>query len=566
MQITNLNNFLIKKAIRDKISWFLFFGVIAYICFYKLWLNAVVPFTVTMFYPADQTWFFLNARNITQGKWLGEVYNHYTLIKGPVYSIFLSMVANLGISPKLAIDVIYISASLTFLKALCCALNNKIAISIGFLLVIMNPITASEYWAEPLRGNLYLSLVLVYLSTLMILIVKSYQSPEKLQIKWALLCGLSLALAWNTREESIWMLSGLFPFLLILIWRLSHRNHRLSPFTSLVIILLIPVFLWQYIAGLNEEKYGFKGVSEFKGTQFARAANAIYSLNTDSGQPYIYLSNTVIDKLNTIGASTQRLAKAMLKEDGVTFKKKVAPKGSHSGWAIRSAMAKDGYYKDFHSTELAYQKIADEIEAYCQTHSGACRKTYIPGILIKQDAVKNLSANIHKGLKKATNFVHFPPSLAVEKRKRGSRRFQYLVNRFFNIHTDFDENYELSSEISKIELYRKNKLRNFYKQYKNEFLNVLLLSILICLITTIFLKSWQSRMIGILMIGSFSASFAIYILLTTFVLGDLPRALISSSIPMLCFAAYYLGLGIQMIIDYLYKTLIMQFNKFQEVS
>ena len=566
MQITNLNNFLIEKAIRDKISWFLFFSVITYICFYKLWLNAVVPFTVTMSYSADQTWFFLNARSITQGKWLGEVYNHYTLIKGPVYSIFLSMVANLGISPKLAIDVIYIAASLTFLKALCCALNNKIAISIGFLLVIMNPITASEYWAEPLRSNLYLSLVLIYLSTLMVLIIKSYQSPEKLQIKWALLCGFSLALAWNTREESIWMLSGLFPLLLILIWRFSHRNHRLSPFISLMIILLIPIFLWQYIAGINEEKYGFKGVSEFKGTQFARAANAIYSLNTDNGKPYIYLSTTVVDKLNTIGPSTQRLAKALLNDDGVTFKKKFAPKGSHSSWAIRSAMAKDGYYKDFHNTELAYQKIADEIEAYCQTNSGACRKTYIPGILIKQDAVKNLSANIHKGLKKATNFVHFPPSLAVEKRKRGDRQFQYLVNRFFNIHTDFDENYELSSEISKIELYRKNKLRNFYKQYKNEFLNVLLLSILICLITTIFLNSWQSKMIGILMIGSFSASFAIYILLTTFVLGDLPRALISSSIPMLCFSAYYLGLGIQITTDCLGKVIIMQFKKIQEAS
>ncbi|MGH1541020.1 MAG: hypothetical protein ACRBHB_11405 [Arenicella sp.] len=533
-----------------KLSTTVFWSFISIACLYKLWLSSVVPFTVTMSYPGDQTWFFKNALSISSGKWLGESYNHYTLIKGPVYSLFLSAVSNLGISPKLAIDMLYVFASLTFLLALRISLNNKFAIALGFVLVLGNPITFSDFWAEPLRINIYTPLVLIYLSSLIALLAFAYEKPDKLPVHWMLLCGASLALAWNTREESIWMLSSLGPLMLITLWRIWQKKHLTMLLLSWAIIISIPTATWHYLAGINETHYGFKGISEFKGTQFVRAANALYSLNTaDDDKPYHYLSQTTIDKLNAISTRTRRLAKAMLKDDGITFKKKSAALGSHSSWAIRSAMAKDGYYKNFAETELAYQKIAKDIEDYCQQNADNCRKTYIPGLLLKPEGFKRIDDNLIRGLQKLIRFQHFPPALSLEKRKRGDRKFQYLVNRFFNMHTDFNSEYERLSDITKTETQRKNMLKKIHQRYQNDYFPLLTLTIIIAILTVLLNKQWQPKMIGLMLLGSFAGSFGIYLLIISFVAHDLARAIVSSSIPMLCFSAYFLGLGVQSILN-----------------
>jgi len=534
------------KCAHYKVSKYLFWFFIIFACLYKLWLSAVIPFTVTMLYPIDQTWFVKTALSISTGNWVAETYNHYTLTKGPVYSIFLAASSQLGISPKLAIDALYVLASLSFLQALRITIHNKIALCLGFILVLANPITFSEFWAEPLRTNLYIPLVLFYLSALVALLSHHYKKTNKPPIAWMFLAGVSLALAWNTREESIWMLSGLFPLSLIIVYQLKIKENRLTPILSWLIIIIIPILVWHYLANINHERYGFRGISEFKNTQFIRAINAIYSLNTEPGA-YLYLSNVTVDKMNLISDNTRRLNKAMLREDGITFKKRNAVSGSLSSWAIRSAMHKDGYYQDFQTTEKAYKAIAEDIEAYCLTNQGACRKNYISGLLMKQEAFKNLDDNIIKGFSALTQFKNFPPALDLANRlhDRGDTKFRYMVGRLFKLHTDFNEDYEKPIQLYKAEKSPKKRVLKIHQKYQKYYYRLLLLSLLIALLITIFSQQWLPKMVGLLMLCSFAASFAIYILISTFAVSNFSRALITCSVPMLCFSAYFITFGIQ---------------------
>ena len=156
----NLLSIFTRYSVLNIQNW-LFCCFITIACFYKLWLSSVVAFTVPMRYPIDGTWFVRKAKSISEGHWMGETFDHYTLIKGPAYSMLLSIVSSLGISPKLAIDSIYILACLVFLKSLSLVIKNRLSLLIGFSLLLFNPITFSEFWTQPIRINFYASLVLI---------------------------------------------------------------------------------------------------------------------------------------------------------------------------------------------------------------------------------------------------------------------------------------------------------------------------------------------------------------------------------------------------------------------
>ena len=62
-----------------------------------------MPFRVPFAKPHDETWFFVRSLYLLGGDWMGEAYSHRTNMKGPMYSIFMASLSQLGISFKLAI-------------------------------------------------------------------------------------------------------------------------------------------------------------------------------------------------------------------------------------------------------------------------------------------------------------------------------------------------------------------------------------------------------------------------------------------------------------------------------
>jgi len=468
--ITDFHIQKLKKATNTLIG-ILFWLIIIYLCYYKLWLSSAVPFTAPQFNPHDQTWFFKAARSININDWLVE-YNHFTLIKGPVYSMFMSVTSDLGMNFKFAINFTYIVACIVFLFSLKTFVTNKLALIIAFAILIVNPVTFSDVWTQPMRENLYISLVLIYLSSIVALISLSIQNTNKKPILiWGLFACTSFALAWNTREESIWLIPCLIPLILITIFQLytSKKSQLIIP---LIIIVGATYTFSHHLASKNKKQFGIDVVTEFKGTQFMRAFNAIISLNTEiHDDPYIYLSNTSIKKLKSISSNTNNLILPLLEKDQLTLTGPHIRYGAFTSWAIRDAMHYNGYYRDAQRTENAYKEIADDIENYCSKNIKECRKIHLSGILIKDEFISNIKKSTIKSIEKVTDFSFTPPSLDLLKttntgvRRRGADEHQYIANRFLHLDTQYNAEYEEKHKLNIIEHYRKKKINKLHKQY-----------------------------------------------------------------------------------------------------
>jgi len=529
----------------------LFWFIISYLCCYKLWLSSVVPFTVPQFNPHDQTWFFNTARSINTNDWLVE-YNHFTLIKGPVYSMFMSVTSDLGINFKFAINLTYVLSCISFLFALKTFIANRLALLVAFTLLIANPVTFSDVWTQPMRENLYISLILVYLSSIIALISLSIQNDNKKAIYvWSLFASITLALAWNTREESIWLIPCLIPLIIVALFQLFTLRT-----TQLILPILTIIFssytFTSYLASKNSKQFGINVVSEFKGTQYIRAFNAIISLNTEINKdPYLYLSNTSIKKLKSISEATNKVITPLLKEDELTLVGPHIKYGAFTSWAIRDSMYYNGYYRNAQKTENAYKEIADDIENYCSNNAGECRKIYLSGMLIKGELIQNIIPSAIKAIEKITNFSYTPPSLDqlrttnTRARLRGAEEHQSLVNRFLHIDTQYNAEMEEKHKLEIIERYRKKKINKLHKQYSQNIGLLFILTISIFLIFSLVYRDPIQILIGLLLIGSFTASISIFIILETFVINDFGRALLSPTIPMLVFISSFLAIGIQ---------------------
>lgn len=539
--------YFISRQIINQAGTILFWSGVVYFCLYKLWLVSVLQFTVPMFYPHDHTWFFKKALSINFGQWFGE-YNHYTLIKGPIYSLFLSSLSSLGISPKLAIDGLYVLASLIFLLALRNVLKSRVGVLMGFVLVLCNPITFSSLWSYPLRMNLYVPLILIYLSSVLALVSNSYKNPEKVSIGWGLLCAISLALAWNTREESIWLISGLFPYSFITIWQIWKKQSPMPALIVLLLIITIPWLTWNQLANVNQDRYGYKGTVDVLAPQFLRASNAIYSLNTGN-QRHIYMNQETREKMEHISPNTQRLISKLVYEDGSYSKYRTNSHGGSAAWRIRSGMNKNGYYASFKESEEAYKQIADDIESYCQLDDNNCRKIYIDGMLVKPNHFKYMVGHAIFGIKDMVKFNSFPPTHRSGYRRRGDAKFQYVVNRFFNINTSLDSSIDNQQNIAKIERKRKEKLDMIYRNYQQYMGYIIIFSIGVFIFTLFRKNQWPVKMTGLTLISAYAGGFGIYVLVSTFAVPHLDRLLVSAFIPLLCFTGFFLALAVQLVLS-----------------
>jgi len=530
----------------------LFWIVIAYLSVYKLWMVSAMPFFIPMFSPEDGTWFFKKALSISTGEWFGTEYGPHTLIKLPMYPLYLAGIAELGIHPKLANDLLYIGSSLIFVLSIRNVLYSRLAIIFAFVIVLFNPLTLSDYWITLLRLNLFIPLVLVYLSSLIALIAQSTRKQPTFSIYWLLTCASSLTLAWYTREEAVWMLSGFAPLILISLFSLPKKQLRIRLFTFWVVIILAPFTLGQYFSSINQDRYGFNGVIDTRAPEFNRALNAIFSLNTADNDSYNYMTFETRDKLETISQSTYRLISPLIdRENGNYSNLGSGIGGSYASWAIRSSMASNGYYSDPESTEAEYKKIADDIEIYCRNDPGACQKTYVSGVLVKPVSVNRFIERVKKGGLKLLNISYIVPAdrtnelqYKLAKTIRGDTLYRYTASRYFNANMSWDADWDQRNNMPYIERNKNKKIKSFFRNYQEMFYIWFFIA-LFSFAISVFMKGTGQALLGLMFFGLFGGSYSVYLLVTLFAVPNLDRLLAISSISLISFTALYFALFIQ---------------------
>ena len=516
--------------------------VISGFCILKLWLVAILPYFVPMYGTHDSTWFYLKAISIQSGQWMGEVFDHFTLIKGPVFPFFLSMLSEAGLSPKLVSDTTYILACVIFYMALRNCRVSRIWALLGFVLVLFNPVTSSELVTIPLRLSLYMPLMIIYLACVVVMIHQLANMESQLTWRWSLGAALTLGIAWHTREESIWMIPALIPVVFLVIRRLISSGMNLRLFLVWIPFFLVPGVLSHLIVEKNIEAYNFDGRIEFLSPGFARVQNAIYSLNTGEDEDFEYLNAEVRDKMKAISENTRNVIQPLLDTKGEYKSIGKSVRGDFAAWAIRDAVALLGHYESPSKAEAFYNLLADDIEEYCAQNDGNCRTMYLPGMLIKQTSLRAAPKNLVNSFVSLVTFENYNPADITGKYILLDSAFRYSVARTFGVHTGFvPEDETLLPRLDSIDI-RYQILKSLHSIYQKGFWLLVLAGFLVYLKLVFKKKIDESQMAAISLSFGFAACFGIYLIVTTFVLPGFLRLLSVSTVPLLCLVAYVLAI------------------------
>ncbi len=333
----------------------------------RLWLVEAQDFLAT-YTPHDDYLFVRLAQHLLSGAWFGP-YNHLTLVKGPVYPLFIAVAHHTGMPLLFVQHLLYSGVCVLAVVAVRPLLKARWLFMVIFLLLLLNPFGYSyPGTGRAFRFGLSMPLVLALFACMGGLLLRaSYSFRSKLL--WSVAVGLFFSLLWYTREEGIWLLPsfGLFALYFLVI------NNEMSwgnVLKRLVFLLPIPIIFISFTAtftSLNQKHYGVPCIIELKSPEFQSALGGLMNINVKKSKRYI-----------PVGRENQKAAYAV----SPTFKQlkpyfDEGAKGaqlppSYYIWVFRSMVRKSGNADSLPEALAFYRKMGEEIGAACEAGTIPC--------------------------------------------------------------------------------------------------------------------------------------------------------------------------------------------------
>ncbi len=318
----------------------------------------------------DDAWFVKSFLSIKEGGWFGG-YNEMTLIKGPLFSLFLYIVHLSHFSYPFCLALFKIFSILYLTKVFSKTLKNTYYQIIFFVVLLF---FSNEFSHRIIRDDFnvtFLTIIFAFLAQT--LFTNNFNYLRLLNL------GILVGCFTLIREDGA---TSVFPIIIIFISLLFFKikNLKFIILTCIWIILGIslPVNLYKLI---NFFKYGdFVGV-ELREKNYNNAIFSIYSIRVEPAQWKISPSN---ENLNAAYKVSPTLRNIKLNEGWKIHAKPFCPEnwqniysgelpwcGSHFIWALRHAAADAGFYKNPKTARKFYKDVSDEINS-------ACKKKIIP--------------------------------------------------------------------------------------------------------------------------------------------------------------------------------------------
>ena len=333
----------------------------------KLWLVEAQDFLAT-FTPHDDYLFVRLAKSILGGEWLGP-YDHLTLVKGPVYPIFLAFAHHTGLPLLFVQQLLYCLICVLALVALKPLVSKRWPLMIVFFLLLFNPFTyLYPATARAFRFGLSMPLVLALFACMCGLLLRVNKSHAKLFL-WASMLGLVFGLLWFTREEGIWLLPsmGLFGLYFLVVGGEIRFSTILTRSLYLIVIAAIFVGFQSGFRYLNNKFYGAPHIIELKSPQFQAAYGGLMNINGDKSTRYIPVSKQSQEEAYRVSPTFRQL-KPYFEEaaKGVRWPR------SFYIWSLRSRVVTSGNAESLPKALEFYGKVGEEIRIACEQGKIRC--------------------------------------------------------------------------------------------------------------------------------------------------------------------------------------------------
>lgn len=369
----------------------------------KLWLVEAQDFLAT-YTPHDDYLFIKLAKHILSGSWLGP-YDQVTLIKGPVYPLFIAAAHHTGL-PLLFVQHLLYSALCVFaVVALRPLLKSQWIFMAIFFFLLLNPFTYSyPGTGRAFRFGLSMPLVLGLFASMGGLLLRT-DSSYRSKLLWSVATGLFFSLLWYTREEGIWLLPSICLFVLYFLvinsemswWNVLKRLAFLLP-GPIIFIVLTTTF-----TSLNQKYYGAPCIIELKSPEFQSALGGLMNINVKKSERYIPVGRENQSAAYAVSPTFKQLQPYFIEGS----KGAQLPKSFYI-WVLRDMVRKSGNAKSLPEALAFYGKVGEEINAACKAGTIPClaRKPSIKPVW-RAEYIKFIPATFWEIFTEAVTFRRF---------------------------------------------------------------------------------------------------------------------------------------------------------------
>jgi hypothetical protein len=434
--------------------------------FLKFWLVAAQPVVAHANASFDDRLFLALAEQIVKGHWLGS-YSQFTLMKGPMYSIFVAAAYIVRIPLPIAQHCAYLCGCALLVLALRPCFRAAWQTAVLFNLLWWQPMSYAEL--DILRQNIYTPLTLLFFAGLIALHTRQH-SPIYARLLWGALLGVSAGAFYLTREEGIWIVPAaalLIACALLSAWRM--QGAFLRTLAQIFVAAVIGLAMVSAICALNYRHYGWFGTVEFRAREFRSAYGALQRPIASAEIPYVPVTREVRLRLYEVSPAFAELRPCLegpVGEEWANYSdyltgrpgKELEIGGGSFMWALRDCIASSNHAGSAREALASYRAIGDQINRACdEGRAGPCRSkrdTLLPRF--KSGQIRRLLEILPAY---TADFVLFRGFTAYPTESWGSADLLELFREFTRWRlAPSNEAPELNSPISSIDRFRLNVL------------------------------------------------------------------------------------------------------------
>ncbi len=377
----------LKENIRENKYLLIFCGILTLV---YLWCYVQIPQYGTTKLPHDDTLFVDWTVNLIHGNWLGD-YGNKTLIKRPMYSILVALFYNLRIPVMLGLGIFNALAAGVCIISFRDILKNKLARAGLYTFLLLSPAMYNfSYTQRTYRMSVIPPLVILIVACLSGLFLRR-KKDVRIMLPWAAAAGIFIAVFWNVREDSVWILPFVLGACVFLIIGLIADHRKQGKILAMKLVLaVLPLACVFFGNGILKEinyyYYGVPVISELDNSSFGKMINAIYSIEQDQEIEFVQVNHSTVDKLYDVCPTLESIKEQIewVYDSDWQIWGTGADDGEIEGgyflWALRDAVEQAGYYENALSSSRFYEKVEQEIQQGFET-----------GSLKKQDRMINSS-------------------------------------------------------------------------------------------------------------------------------------------------------------------------------
>ena len=339
----------------------------------KLWLVAAQPVVAHANASFDDRLYLALAEQVLKGDWLGP-YSQFTLMKGPMYSLFIAGAFLSGLPLPLAQHLFYLFGCILLVLALRPCFDASWQAFGTFTLLWWQPMSYVEL--DIVRQNIYTPLTLLLFAGLCALETRR-AAGLYIRLAWGALLGTAAAAFYLTREEGIWILPGAALLIGISAWNSWRAGKRLRPLVAPAgTATICAAAILVTVCTLNYRYYGWFGTVEFRAREFRSAYGALQRPVPSEQIPYVPVTRDVRLKLYQVSPSFAELKPCLEGPVGLEWAnysdfltgrpgEELQIGGGSFIWALRDCVIASGHGNTAREALDFYRSIGLEINRAC---------------------------------------------------------------------------------------------------------------------------------------------------------------------------------------------------------